>query len=527
MSTDNEQMYDAVIVGGGIAGLVTAYMLRDQNVLLLERSDRLGGKVQTITIGDTTLNIGTQFFNDEDTSFVRLIDELGVRRTSHSGGSSPYALHMDGQLRDDFGYLLRSKNLFHGLRLFSSMYRTTNTFKLPSDDPRWCNAMAVTLADLQKGYPPEVLGPVNTYMRGACVAKPSRTAGGIGALLTFDVIAELSFAEGGTQQITDELAHRVGGRAVTSAEVLEVVDDGETVTTRVRQDGNERVITSRAVVMATPPAAVVDLVGNLPDATRDALEAVTWGPIIVVSVFLDPAFTWPRWVGILSDDAIFPGLIDATHDQKLGPDDSVIYNCFVSVPPDETELVQDLAAKSDDEIANLVVGDLRRVLSDHDVDAFVRETKVTRYPLGELELSPEYYLEVLPHLEHPIGNIHLVGDYTHRVSFLAGAALSGFRAARALGSEHVPSEEDEVVFPEVARWGRFGLAALAAAVVVGIGGAVLGGPVGVAVLALATLLLCLTAVWPRLLPPHQVVYKALFGGALALGAITIVVGVAT
>jgi len=527
MTTDNAEIYDAVIVGGGIAGLVTAYMMRDQKVLLLERTDRLGGKVETVTVGDTTLNIGTQFFGEEDTSFVRLIDELGVQRTPHVGGSSPYALHMDGQLRDDFGYLFRPKNLFHGLRLLSAMYRSSNTFKLSSDDPRWREIMTTTLADLQQGYPPEVLCPINTYMRGACLAKPSRTAGGIGALLTFDVIAELSFAEGGTQQITDELARRVGDRAVTEAEVLEVVDHGETVTTRVREGGNERVVTSKAVVMAIPPAAVVETVAVLPDATRDALEAVKWGPIIVVSVFLDPAFTWPRWVGILSDDAIFPGVIDATYDQELGPDDPVIYNCFVSVPPDEAELIQDLAAKSDGEIADLVVADLRRVLSDHDVDAFVRDTMVTRYPLGELELSPEYYLEVLPHLEHPIGNIHLTGEYTHRASFLAGAALSGFRAARALGSEHVVSEEDEIVFPEVPRWGRFGFASLAAAAAVGIGGAILGGAVGMAILLLAVLLFCLTAVWPKLLPPNRSVYEALFGASVLLGAIAITVGLAT
>lgn len=387
--------------------------------------------------------------------------------------------------------------------------------------------MRTTLADLQQGYPPDVLGPVNTYMRGACVAKPSRTAGGIGALLTFDVIAELSFAEGGTQQITDELARRIGDRAVTEAEVLEVADHGDTVTTRVREAGSERLVVSKAVVMATPPAAVVDIVANLPDATRDALESVKWGPIIVVSVFLDPAFTWPRWVGILSDDAIFPGLIDATYDQELGPDDPVIYNCFVSVPPDETGLIQDLAAKTDDEIADLVVADLRRVLSDHDVEAFVRDTMVTRYPLGELELSPEYYLDALPHLEHPVGNVHLAGDYTHRASFLAGAAHSGFRAARALGSEHVVSEDDEIVFAEVPRWGPSGIAALAAAAAVSVGGAILGGAGGIAILALAVLLFCLTALWPHLLPPNRSVYTTLFAGTIALVAITIAVVLAT
>ena len=527
MPIDEETIYDAVIVGGGMAGLVTAYMLRDKKVLLLERSDRLGGKVETVTVGDTAINIGTQFFNEEDTSFVRLIDELGVQRTPHRGGSSPYALHMDGRLRDEFGYLLRPKNLFHGLRMFSSMYRSTNTFKLPSDDPRWREIMTTTLAELQEGYPNDVLGPVNTYMRGACVSKPTRTAGGIGALLTFDVISELSFAEGGTQQITDELASRVGDSAVTEAEVSDVVDHGNTVTTTFRRAGNEHTITSRAVVMATPPAAAAEIVTGLPEATTKALQAVRWGPIIVVSVFLDQGFTWPRWVGILSDDAIFPGLIDATYDQDLGPDDPVIYNCFVSVPPDETELIDELAAKSDDEIADLVVNDLRRVLSEHDVDAFVRDTMITRYPLGELELSPEYYLDVLPHLERPIGNIHLVGDYTHRMSFLAGAAHSGFRAARALGSAHVVSEDAEVVFPETEPWGPYGFATLGAAAMAGIGGVVLGGANGHAIAGLAAVLFSTTAAWPRVLPPRQDVYKALLAGAVALGAAVVATEVAT
>ncbi len=226
--------------------------------------------------------------------------------------------------------------------------------------------------------------------------------------------------------------------------------------------------------------------------------------------------------------------ITGFHERQLvahDPGPVVGQGCFhfteYSVPPDETELIQDLAAKSDDEIGDLVVADLRRVLSGHDVDAFVRDTMVTRYPQGELELSPEYYLDVLPHLEQPIGNVHLIGDYTHHVSFLAGAAYSGFRAARALGSEHVVSEEDEIVFPEISRWGRFGFASLAAAAGAGIGGAVLGGAGGIVIVALAVLLFCLTAVWPRLLPPNQTVYKVLFGASVGLGAITITIGLAT
>ena len=47
------QSYDFVIVGGGISGLYTAWRLgRDtsMNVLLLESTDRFGGRFHTVTM---------------------------------------------------------------------------------------------------------------------------------------------------------------------------------------------------------------------------------------------------------------------------------------------------------------------------------------------------------------------------------------------------------------------------------------------------------------------------------------------
>ena len=43
--------YDIIIIGGGIAGLFTAYKLRDTGlrIILLESSNRLGGRIHTVT----------------------------------------------------------------------------------------------------------------------------------------------------------------------------------------------------------------------------------------------------------------------------------------------------------------------------------------------------------------------------------------------------------------------------------------------------------------------------------------------
>ena len=53
---------DVVIVGGGIAGLAAAWRLRHRDVLLLEASDRLGGRMRSDPCGDYWLNYGAHLF---------------------------------------------------------------------------------------------------------------------------------------------------------------------------------------------------------------------------------------------------------------------------------------------------------------------------------------------------------------------------------------------------------------------------------------------------------------------------------
>src|SRR6476620_9061669 len=51
-------MLDAVIVGGGIAGLASAWDLRNRDIRVLEASDRLGGRIRSETRDPYWLNLG-------------------------------------------------------------------------------------------------------------------------------------------------------------------------------------------------------------------------------------------------------------------------------------------------------------------------------------------------------------------------------------------------------------------------------------------------------------------------------------
>ncbi len=71
-----------VVVGAGVAGLATAYRLVRSDpatdVTVLERTERSGGRVATVRVGDVELDAGAGSFAARKPSAVRLCRDLGL-----------------------------------------------------------------------------------------------------------------------------------------------------------------------------------------------------------------------------------------------------------------------------------------------------------------------------------------------------------------------------------------------------------------------------------------------------------------
>jgi hypothetical protein len=223
----------------------------------------------------------------------------------------------------------------------------------------------------------------------------------------------------------------------------------------------------------------------------------------------------------LANNLIFQGFANTTYDMEEEPneDTPIIYNFVISIPPDEKGEIEAFLAKSDEEIVQLTLNDLKIMMPEADIEQYITGTKVTRYPIGELELSPEYFLELLPHLPKPVGNIHFCGDYTEAKSFVDGAAYSGMRVAREIGSTYVVSEEEEIKFPKEPKWGVWGWAAMILNLLMVVGGFLLPPGYRATLSIGAGLLLVFTAALPSFFPPYKLLYKVLLGVSIVLGGL--------
>ncbi|GAB2681845.1 protoporphyrinogen oxidase [Saccharopolyspora gloriosae] len=91
------------VVGGGVSGLVAAHRLRcdlgpDAEIVLLEQADRLGGKLHSVPLAGTELDLGAEAFLARRPEVLRLADELGLADQVVHPGPAAARVRAGGEL---------------------------------------------------------------------------------------------------------------------------------------------------------------------------------------------------------------------------------------------------------------------------------------------------------------------------------------------------------------------------------------------------------------------------------------------
>ena len=88
-------MYDIIVIGGGIAGVYTTYKIQQKSpqtkILLIEKENRLGGRVHTFTNKHMTVEAGAGRIHGSQPLIMGLIGELGLtKKLVKNSGSVVY-----------------------------------------------------------------------------------------------------------------------------------------------------------------------------------------------------------------------------------------------------------------------------------------------------------------------------------------------------------------------------------------------------------------------------------------------------
>jgi len=75
-----EREVDVIIVGAGLSGLTAAYHLAQagMNIAVLEARDRIGGRIHTVTNGQSTCDLGPTWFWPHQRNVIAMIQEFGL-----------------------------------------------------------------------------------------------------------------------------------------------------------------------------------------------------------------------------------------------------------------------------------------------------------------------------------------------------------------------------------------------------------------------------------------------------------------
>lgn len=435
--TVRKETHEVVVIGAGMAGLMAATTLADRDVVVLEASDRAGGRVDTVRQGDYWINVGTQF-TEGTGPLIEALHRHQVPLGTLEGKS--VALHIRGKQVDTsnpFALMFRSKMTWRdrfGLALVGTRILANVPFLEMSERNRWANRVRAKLdrrrADfLLKGVSSELTHEMVRSWSGQWMGcEPEETAArqfvfSMGILLTDpEKVPNLTLPQGGNQTLTDILAEDLGDRIRLGSQVnaVEWTDDGVVVDYQ-DADGPARLRARRAVV-AVPADIALKIMPGLPPAHQKAFESILYGRYVVVGFFTHEEGQPQRWDDFLavstpgrSFQAIFNHAAAVRRGAVRQPGGALA--CFAGGA--EADKLFEL---TDEEIVARFTADLLAVYPELEgkLDAGI----LRRHPRVVPFWGPGDRAS-LETLKQNLGPVHLAGDYALDMPSLADAAASG------------------------------------------------------------------------------------------------------
>ena len=258
-----------IIVGAGLAGLAAADALSDQRILVLERGPAPGGRAATHTRGGLTYELGALV--PPNPRLVPGFDPAPSLETPQRLGVAIGGAVIFGATMNDLADELPD----------GAGAELTDFAQGRIEDP-------TTLSEPARGL-------VSAASRLFFSLNLERTPVPLTRMALSSLMGQ-AFAHG-YLELVEYLARDLEGRLRTSAEVVQVLSEGDTVRVLWRRGGWEHESLARAVIVATEAPAVPGLVKDLSDGAVAGMAAQSSAAGIIVALGIRN-LRWPTFTTI-------------------------------------------------------------------------------------------------------------------------------------------------------------------------------------------------------------------------------------
>lgn len=441
----------ALIVGGGISGLVCGYALRKAGIEahVLEASARPGGVIRTERCDGYLLECGPQSFSGTG-ALTGLCNELALEsELVEAPQRAPRYVLVQGALQAvplSPPALLASSLLSAGTkaRLARDMFGKSEP---PEPDESVASFVRRKFSEelldrlvgpfvsgifagdaeklsLRSAFPQvyEAEKSADSVIRGMMKQMKARKRSGQRPSL-------LCFREG-NETLVRTLAERLGKalRLESEAKRVQATDQGGNrgFEVHVRRAGQDETICAEQLILATPTDVAGTLLGGVDSAFRPLLGGIEYAPVAIVSLgyrrsevghtlegfgFLVPRSAGLHVLGTVWNSSLFSG---------RAPDAYVLLTSFVGGATD-TQVV----AQNAENLADLVHRELAPLLTIRQTPTFIHVHRYER-ALPQYNLGYAVRLETIERLRQGVPNLWLIGNYLRGPSI--GACVEQARA---------------------------------------------------------------------------------------------------
>lgn len=290
-----EKAVDIIIIGGGIAGLTSGHYLQDQDFLLLEQYDELGGQSRGGTYKGIDYSYGAAFVDTDQGIYGQLYQDLGI---------SPVKL----AAADNSFYFENRWHVGTSGSAPSSLYRefkklisdSAGAFKLlPTEDgPEGINTAqlaqldSVPFSSMLKGYSGQFTSLLDNICKSACCGTTAQLSALSGLYLVEDLTSSNFVFQGGNSAIAKALVKSLNAsgaeRLVRGAFVWKVLlNESGAVVMYSDKDGQPHTVACKHVIISAPPMVAWRQIKNLDDSMRATLMPLKYGSYLVANCLLN------------------------------------------------------------------------------------------------------------------------------------------------------------------------------------------------------------------------------------------------